>query len=134
VTRNEFTRLRRYLDKTQEEIAQLLGVSVRAVRSYEQGWRSIPGHVERQLLFLVAKGSDDRSRRPCWVVKDCAPAVRRQCPAWEFGAGDLCWFIAGTHCQGKVQANWREKMKLCRKCEVLRPLLGPELPERAPKK
>jgi hypothetical protein len=47
-----------------------------------------------------------------------------QCPAWEFQAGKLCWFINGTICEGEVQQNWQEKMKICRECEVLKSLLG----------
>jgi len=135
VTRDEFARLRSRLEKTQEELSRLLGVSVRAVHSYEQGWRSVPVHVERQLLFLVARAlAGKRSRKPCWTVTDCPTSVRNECPAWEFRTGDLCWFISGTHCQGKVQVNWREKMELCRSCEMLRPLLEPDAPKRRQRK
>ncbi|MCD6584665.1 MAG: helix-turn-helix domain-containing protein [Desulfobacteraceae bacterium] len=48
----EFKNFRKKLIKTQEEMDRLLGISVKAVRSYEQGWRTIPVHAERQLLFL----------------------------------------------------------------------------------
>ena len=48
----EFKKLRKKLNKTQKEIAQLLGVSVKAVNSYEQGWRNISPHIERQMFFL----------------------------------------------------------------------------------
>ena len=44
-----FTQMRKHLGKTQKELAELLGVSVKSVSSYEQGWRNIPPHVERQL-------------------------------------------------------------------------------------
>ena len=42
----------------------------------------------------------------------------RSIPAWEFKAGDLCWFINGTVCEGMVQKGWQEKMKICQSCEV----------------
>ena len=41
----EFKKLRKKLNKTQKEIAQLLGLSVKAVHSYEQVWRNISPHV-----------------------------------------------------------------------------------------
>ena len=53
--RETFVSLRAKLGKTQKSLAELLGVSLKAVQSYEQGWRSIPIHVERQLFFLVVK-------------------------------------------------------------------------------
>ena len=115
----EFARLRKKLDKTQKQMAQLLGVSIKAVHSYEQGWRSIPAHAERQMLFLVynMRGSS-KVNKPCWVVKKCPPNKKKECPAWEFKSGKLCWFINGTICDGIVYKDWREKMKSCRSCEV----------------
>jgi hypothetical protein len=38
----------------------------------------------------------------------------------------LCWFINGTICEGTVQRDWNKKMKMCRDCEVLQPLLNPQ--------
>ena len=51
----EFAELRKKLNKTQKELAILLGVSLKAIGSYEQGWRTIPNHIERQLLYLVCQ-------------------------------------------------------------------------------
>jgi hypothetical protein len=48
----------------------------------------------------------------------CTTEQKKQCPAWEFKSGNLCWFINGTICDGSVHKNWEEKMKLCRSCEV----------------
>ena len=123
----EFARLRKWLGKTQEAMSQLLGVSVRAIHSYEQGWRSVPVHVERQVLFLVArKLRGNRKQKPCWTVLSCSRETRHACPAWEYRIGDMCWFIAGPHCKGVVQICWEEKMALCRECEMLSPILEPE--------
>jgi len=55
----EFARFRKKLGKTQKQIAQLLGVSIKAVHSYEQGWRNIPAHAETQMLFLISKKRGD---------------------------------------------------------------------------
>ena len=120
----EFLSFRNRLNKTQKQMAQLLGASIKAVHSYEQGWRQVPAHVERQVLFLVSKmRGKNNTTKSCWIVKECPPEIKRQCPAWEFRAGKLCWFINGTICEGVVQKNWSVKMKTCRSCEVLSSLL-----------
>ncbi|MFH1932807.1 MAG: two-CW domain-containing protein [Pseudomonadota bacterium] len=76
-------------------------------------------HVERQALFLVSRLREKKKDlKPCWVIKKCPPKRKKQCPAWEFRSGRLCWFINGTICECKVQKNWHEKMKICRSCEV----------------
>ena len=122
--KKEFSQIRHYLGKTQNQLAQLLGSSPKAVQSFEQGWRRISVHAERQMLFLLAlKDYSRQKNRPCWRIRNCPKEIERNCPAWEFRAGYLCWFINGTICQGKVQASWQNKMKLCRQCEVFRSLL-----------
>jgi len=118
---DEFIRVRHYLGKTQVQLAQLLGVSPKAIQSFEQGWRDIPVHTERHLLFLLfQKKPVDESRRACWVIRKCPIETRLKCPAWEFKLGYICWFINGTICHGEVQQNWQEKMKMCRQCEVFK--------------
>ncbi len=121
----EFSRFRKRLNKTQKQMAQLLGVSIKAIHSYEQGWRSIPVHIERQMFFLTSKmRGHPKVSKSCWVIKKCPPEKKKECPAWEFRAGKLCWFINGTICDGTVYKSWKEKMKLCSSCEVLAPLLA----------
>ena len=117
--RKEFSRIRHYLGKTQNELARLMCVSPKAVQSFEQGWRKIPASVERQLLFLLSlKRSMDETTRPCWEIKKCPEEYKDRCSAWEFKAGHFCWFVNGTFCQGKTQENWNKKIQLCRTCEV----------------
>ena len=120
-----FLAARKKLGKTQKEMAELLGSSIKAVHSYEQGWRSIPAHVERQIYFLLSRHRYLHTAPPkaCWTVKKCPPSRKKNCPAWEFRAGKLCWFINGTICECKAQRNWEEKMKICKECEVLASLL-----------
>ena len=120
----EFFRARKVLEKTQKHLAELLGTSIKAVHSYEQGWRKVPAHVERQIFFLLArKQGGEQATKACWTIKKCPKKRKTKCPAYEFQAGRLCWFINGTICEGEVQQNWQEKMKICRKCEVLKNLL-----------
>ncbi len=120
----EFLYFRKMLSKTQKQMGHLLGTSLKAIHSYEQGWRSVPPHVERQVFFLVSRRrGGPKAPKSCWTIKRCPPELKKQCPAWEFQSGRLCWFINGTVCKGSVQENWKEKMKICRKCEVLTSLL-----------
>jgi DNA-binding XRE family transcriptional regulator len=122
--KDEFSDIRRYLGKSQSQLARLLGTSAKAVQSFEQGWRNIPPHVERQLLFLLAtKKSPHRKNRPCWVIRKCPMETRRNCPAWEFNLGQLCWFVSGTMCRGQAQGNWQKKMNTCRECEVFQGMM-----------
>jgi DNA-binding XRE family transcriptional regulator len=115
--KEEFSTTRRYLGKRQSQMAQLLGVSLKAIQRLEQGWRNIPVHTERQVLFLLALKKLPRKKdRPCWVVRKCPMEIRRNCPVWEFQTGHLCWFINGTNCQGRTQESWQKKMKICLQC------------------
>ena len=117
--KKEFSTARQCHGKTQNQMAQLLSVSLKAIQSFEQGWRNVPVHIDRQVLFLLAsKKSPPQKERPCWVIRKCPMEIRQNCPAWEFQVGNLCWFISGTICQGKAQKSWREKITLCRKCNV----------------
>ena len=120
-----FSAYRKKLKKTQKQMAQLLGISIKAIHSYEQGWRTIPVHVERQLYFLLTrKLSAKKGVKPCWDTRSCPQEQREHCPAWEFSSGDLCWFINGTICSGAVNDSWAEKMKLCRTSDVFKPILA----------
>ena len=121
---SEFIKFRKKLDKTQQQIAELLGVSVKAVHSYEQGWRNVPTHVERQLYFLLSRRKHGQeSNQPCWTIKKCPSERKKRCPAWEFQAGKFCWFINGTICECKAQQSWKDKIKICKECEVFQALL-----------
>jgi len=128
MNKSELSRIRHLLGKTQLQMAQLLGASLKTIQSFEQGWRRIPIHSERQSLFLLAlKGARINKNRPCWTIKKCPVETRQNCPAWEFGAGHLCWFINGTICQGKPQKSWRKKMEICKTCEVLQSLYSSDV-------
>lgn len=117
----KFKTVRAQLSKTQKELAQLLGISIKAIHSYEQGWRKIPHHVERQLLFLLSRTilDDNNISGKCWDILNC-PDNRKKCPAWEFNSGDLCWFINGTKCSGETHNSWEDKMLECRSCKIFK--------------
>jgi DNA-binding XRE family transcriptional regulator len=122
MTKDEFYLARGKLGKTQKQLAELLGISVRTVHSYEQGWRNIPEHTERYLYFLII---NQRCRKkgisPCWERKDCKD--KEGCPAFEFESGHMCWYICGTLCDCTKDACHRTKMEICKRCEMFKNLL-----------
>ena len=125
-------KIRSYLGKTQLETARLMGVSAKAIQSFEQGWRNITPHIERQVYFLLYQKAVLAEKRPvnCWKVKQCSEYKRQKCPAWGFNCGQLCWFINGTICNGETQDNWQKKMKMCEQCEAFQNILPPNFENR----
>ena len=71
---SEFLKARKVLDKTQKQLAELLGISIKAVHSYEQGWRKIPSHVERQVFFLPDQGGRKKHQTLLGGEEVSAPA------------------------------------------------------------
>lgn len=100
--KNDFKKIRKILKKTQKEMASLLGVSKKAVESYEQGLRNIPPNSERLLYFLLFKLNMEQfgKKELCWQKKNCTPEIRKDCVAWLAREGFFCWFITGRVCEG----------------------------------
>ncbi len=97
-----FARVRAALSKSRKELADLLGLSLKAVESYEQGWRKVPAHVERVLYYLLFKlGADEaRASPPCWTAMRCPKERRESCVAYLAKEGRYCWFFTGRLCAG----------------------------------
>jgi hypothetical protein len=109
------------LDKSQSEFARLLGISTRAVQSYEQGWRPVPPYVQRMigmLLFLSWRKEGNRPA-PCWKIRDCPPEQRDACPTFELGAGDLCWLLHGSPCKEEAARLRADGIAGCSSCPVV---------------
>ncbi|MDJ0781411.1 MAG: helix-turn-helix transcriptional regulator [Desulfosarcinaceae bacterium] len=114
-----FQRCREKLGKTQKELAQILCTSLKSVHGYEQGWRKIPAHIQRLLMFLVMRKQFGRRKlKPCWEINHCPAKLRERCPANEFKAGDLCWFISGTLCDCSPHESWEAKIAICWRCKA----------------
>ncbi len=122
MTKEDFKFLRKKLGKTQIQLAEILGMSLKTIHSYEQGWRVIPMHIERHLYFLLInqRGRND-VLTPCWEKKMCS--VKEQCPAWEFQSGHLCWFLCGTLCNCAQDACHKVKLEICKECDIFTSLL-----------
>jgi len=86
------------------------------------------------------------SKPNCWEIKKCgreAGGTRCSdmgvCPASTDtssnginngkNAGRLCWAIAGTCCDGKVQGDFAQKSVSCMYCEVFKQVKEEEGPE-----
>ena len=115
----EFKTVRRVLGKTQNQLAQILCSSVKTIQSFEQGWRNISAHTEREMLLLLSlKTHQGGTTRVCWNIINCPSEQKDNCIVWELKAGHLCWFVSGTCCQGRVERSWDKKIEICRSCEV----------------
>ena len=114
--KNEFCYHRKKLGKTQKELAAILGMSLKTIHSYEQGWRAIPAHVARYLYFLIGnQRHEGKLLTPCWEKKLCTK--KENCPAWEFQCGHVCWAVCGTLCENSRDEH-KEKLDSCKKCYV----------------
>lgn len=119
----EFARLRASLGKSQKELAGLLGVSLKAVESYEQGWRNVPAHIERILYFLLFKlnESDIEAEEPCWDSMNCPEEKRSKCVAYVAKEGRFCWFFTGRLCAAAKSEDPADRG--CYSCSVFSRML-----------
>ena len=116
--------IREILGRTQAELAVALGISEKAVQSYEQGWRNVPVRTVIQLLVLVAlyrkQSMDDI---PCWEVRTCDPEMRETCAAFTVGRGQFCWFIGSRECRAPTPVS-PDSILPCMECPVVKRLLA----------
>lgn len=119
-------KLRTALQISQKEMADLLGVSKKAVQSYEQGWRHTPPHVEQMVLLhtILHQGPPLEKEPPCWKQTSCKQSVCATCPAFRLSGAGFCWLVTGTLCRGERMGSWDAKRKRCVQCKVLKRLLG----------
>ena len=82
---DEFLKFRKTLHKTQQEIAEILGVSVKAVHSYEQGWRNVPTHGRLLIVDAIFKPQP---------LNRCSPLV--------FECKFVCYLFVLDHIMNKV--------------------------------
>jgi DNA-binding XRE family transcriptional regulator len=119
-------RSREQLGVTQQELADLLGVSVRTVQSCEQGWRKPSAALEKSLLLLhlASRQGADLSSQVCWEQVPCPQEDQQRCLAHRARQGHLCWLLSGTSCRGQKIGTWEAKKRVCGECEFLIGMLG----------
>lgn len=112
------------MGRTQAELASALGISEKAVQSYEQGWRDVPVRVMIQILVLLAlyqkRTLDDI---PCWEIRKCSPAQRETCASFTVGRGQFCWFVGSKDCRPTPGGNSGPILP-CMDCPVVQRLLA----------
>jgi DNA-binding XRE family transcriptional regulator len=114
--------VREALSKSQSDLAVLLGVSVRAVQSYEQGWRHTPLDVQKLALLLLylQRRNGSPPQPPCWVTRGCPPEARDACSAREFGGGHFCWLFSSATQRCRATPTGQDaSLSICVACPVM---------------
>jgi len=114
--------VRKAVGMTQVEFAGVLGVSVRAVQSYEQGWREVPSATLLHMFAVLASVRRPALREvPCWELTGCPGAARNDCRSRRLNAGLFCWLVAGSAC-GRRGGDPSGPLK-CVDCPVIHRLI-----------
>lgn len=118
--------IRKAMGKSQSEMADLLGISIRAVQSYEQGWRDMPPPVQKLAGLLLAWACRKKGKKSesCWKVRRCRDEQRCNCQAFQLGAGEVCWAVTGDFHQTQKLDCWEAKLARCEKCQVMKGCLS----------
>lgn len=114
-------KIRKKVGITQAELSNVLGVSIRAVQSYEQGWRDVPTHIMVQMLVIAAAYYTKGDRKKCWEIMRCHAQTLENC-ACRKTDGTLCWLISGR--QSAPCKDGEDGIAACLKCPVVRRLLA----------
>lgn len=82
---------------------------------------SVQGKGSTFSLYFPYQSEEDALKVKCWEYMKCGRdkdgAVK--CPAYP-NYGRVCWAVAGTFCEGKIQGTFAQKYENCRKCEFYR--------------
>ena len=120
--------IRSRLGLNQHDLADLLGVSIRAVQSYEQGWRTTPPKVLLSawlLVFFQWRGRHGPPA-PCWELNNCRLDAREKCFAYRHNAGDLCWFLSTQACLRTAGKTCAQRIRICHDCPAMRQWMDSE--------
>jgi two-component system NtrC family sensor kinase len=79
-------------------------------------------------LHFPYQSEEDSARMPCWEFMKCGRDAGKEmkCPAYPY-FGRVCWVVAGTFCEGKVQGTFAQKYEDCKKCEFYNKVLNEEI-------
>ncbi len=69
-------------------------------------------------LYFPQQGEEESQEIKCWEYMKCGrdKDATTKCPAYP-NFGRICWAVAGTFCEGKVQGTFAQKYEDCRKCD-----------------
>lgn len=118
--------VRSRLGLSQRAFADLLGCSLRAVQSAEQGWRHTSPALEKLALLLLVslRRGPDFAHFCCWETNNCPMPQREKCLTYRFRQGHLCWFLTSTMCNGTEARDWQQKRAMCLACPFFASILG----------
>ncbi len=105
-----FAEIRTYLGKTQKQMAQLMGTSTKAIESFEQGWRNITPHIERQLYFLLSRKAimEGEKTVDCWEIRQC-PEQRKNALPGNFDAVSFAGSLMVRYVMERYRITGRKK-------------------------
>jgi hypothetical protein len=68
-------------------------------------------------LYFPYQGPAECEKISCWEFTGCGrdKDATIKCPAYP-NYGRVCWAVAGTFCEGKVQGVFAQKCEDCQKC------------------
>ena len=121
-----FRDLRSRMQWSRGEVASFLGVSRKAVESYEQGWRAVPDRVWKQLITTVALQHEYplRQHSRCWELTGCPRTIRDECFSYQKMHGHFCWMTATNNCR-KAHLGAERGYLECVNCPVTLQFLPP---------
>ncbi len=69
-------------------------------------------------LYFPQQSEEESKEIKCWEYMKCGRDrdATTKCPAYP-NFGRVCWAVAGTFCEGKVQGTFAQKYEDCRKCD-----------------
>lgn len=69
-------------------------------------------------LYFPYQSGENSFKVQCWEYMKCGrdKDATLKCPAYP-NFGRICWVMAGTFCEGKVQGTFAQKYEDCGKCE-----------------
>jgi two-component system NtrC family sensor kinase len=89
---------------------------------------SIEGKGSTFSLYFPYQSEEESLKIKCWEYMRCGrdKDATIKCPAYP-NFGRICWVVAGTFCEGKVQGTFAQKYEDCRKCEFYRKIINKEV-------
>jgi two-component system NtrC family sensor kinase len=69
-------------------------------------------------MYFPYQSDGESLQTKCWEYMKCGrdKDCSLKCPAYP-NFGRVCWAVAGTFCEGKVQGTFAQKLEDCQKCE-----------------
>lgn len=99
-----------------------LGLSITRKIMEEHGGfiraESTEGNGSSFTIYFPYQSEEESLQVKCWEYMKCGrdKDSSLKCPAYP-NFGRVCWAVAGTFCEGKVQGTFAQKYEDCKKCE-----------------